>query len=116
MSVTLQYLALFRSASRESSSDNWVFMAAASVYTEDQDQAMSCCCHWMQVQVRVEDIYGSTAPMSESRCSFVVAKAVGNTEADAGLGSCLHNTRARSEPSRSFHAQSRTEKAHIIGE
>ena len=43
-SVTLQYLALFRSASRESSSDNWVFMAPASVYTE----ASCCCCHWMQ--------------------------------------------------------------------
>ena len=54
------------------------------------------------VQVRVEDIYCSSAPMSESRCSFVVAKAVGNTEADAGLGSCLLNTRARSEPAAKF--------------
>ena len=64
------------------------------------------------VQVRVEDIYGSTAPMSESRCSFVVAKAVGNTEADAGLGSCLLNTRAPSEPSAKI-LQSRAEKAPI---
>ena len=53
--------------------------------------------------------------MSESRCSFVVAKAVGNTEADAGLGSCLLNTRAWNEPALQFsHSWRRPLLRHTV--